>query len=69
MSLADLHRRGAKAVAREHSGDLRTFIEREDDEIAPPDLAHAGHGGADAQARDGPQDRCVEGREVHGHGC
>ena len=65
---AQLHRRRAEAVAREDAGHCRAFFEREDDEIAPPGLAHAGHRAADAQAGDRMQRSGIGDREVDGHG-
>ena len=48
---AQLHRRGAEAVAREDAGDAAAFGERHHRQVAAVGLAHAGHGHADARRR------------------
>ncbi|KAG1525397.1 hypothetical protein G6F50_018457 [Rhizopus delemar] len=50
MGLADLHGRGAEAVAREHAGYARAFGQAEDGQVAPVGFADAGLGDADFNA-------------------
>ncbi len=68
MLSADLHRRRAEAVQREHAGGGGAFVEHEDDEVAPVGLAHAGHRGADANAGHGMQIGGGGSNQVDGHG-
>src|SRR6185369_2084924 len=65
---ADLHRRGAEAVEREHAGHAGALVERDDGEVATVCLADAGHGDAQAHARHRMERGGIGGGKVHGHG-
>ena len=54
---ADLHRRGAEAVLREHAADRGALVEQHDRQVLAVGLAHAGFGDADADAGHGVQAR------------
>ena len=68
MAAAQLHRRGAEAVAREDAGDGRAGCDLDHREIAPVRLAHPGHGDAQAHADHRVQVLRVRGLQIDGHG-
>ena len=55
MLAADLHRRCAKAVLREHARHAGALVQQEHGEVLAVGLADTGFGNTDAHARDGVQ--------------
>jgi hypothetical protein len=52
MLAADLHRRGAEAVLREHAGHAGAFVQQQHGQVLAVGLAHAGLGHAQSHAGD-----------------
>ena len=55
MRTADLHWRGAKAVAGEHTGHTGTLVQQENSQVFAVGFAHAGFSDANAHAGDRAQ--------------
>ena len=67
MAAAQLDRCRAETVLREDAGDCASFVERQQREVAPVQLADARFGEAQADAGHGEQGLGSGGREIDGH--
>jgi hypothetical protein len=68
MLAANLHRRGAEAVLREHAGHRAAFGHADHEHVLAIGLADTGFGPAELDAGDGFQVFCLGQGQVHGHG-
>jgi hypothetical protein len=68
MFAADLHRRSAKAVAREHARHAGTFVQQDDRQILAVGLANACFGRADTNAGYGMKVGRNGGGQIDWHG-
>jgi hypothetical protein len=65
---AYLHRCGAKAVSREHTGDRSPFVHEHHTQVLSVGFANTGFGHANAQTWNGMEGRRQRGDEVYRHG-